>query len=218
MNRSAAIFGSTGLVGKHLLKVLAESKNYGKVYAYSRKPLTNLADKFSWVEITDDFTVPAGADDVFVCLGTTMKKAGSKKAFWKVDYELVVTIAQRAKMAGGSRLIVISSIGANPKSLSFYQRTKGEMEEMVKSMGFELCAIVRPSLLLGKRDEFRFVERLGILFYKAFGFILTGPFRKYRGIDAIDVAKSMASLASSSSGVIVVESNILKQIADVYQP
>ncbi|MGE0076304.1 MAG: NAD(P)H-binding protein [Bacteroidales bacterium] len=217
MERVAAVFGSSGLIGNQLLQVLSENKNYIKVLAYMRKPASNLPTKVSVVELSESFTIPSDVDDVYVCIGTTMKKAGSKEAFRKVDYELVNTIAQRAKEAGVKRLLVVSSIGANNKSSNFYLRTKGEMEEIVKTYGFTLCGIVRPSLLFGNRAEFRFGEKLGIFFYKIFGFIFVGPLRRYRGIQAIDVAKSMVMLALSSSGTITVESNVLKQMADVYK-
>lgn len=217
MERIAAVFGSTGLIGNQLLQLLSDNKNYIKVLAYMRKPSSNLPVKVSTVELTNDFALPADVDDVYVCIGTTMKKAGSKEAFLKVDFELVQTIAQRAMEARAKRLLVVSSIGANAESSNFYLRTKGQMEEAIKKVGFTLCGIVRPSLLLGKRDEFRFGEKFGVFFYKVFGFIFVGPLRKYKGIYAVDVAKSMVMLALSSSGTITVESNVLKQMADVYK-
>lgn len=217
MERTAAVFGSTGLVGTHLLQILSENKNYIGVHAYMRNPSGNHPVKIKSVEFKSDFTIPAEVDDVYVCLGTTMKKAGSKVAFRKVDVDLVVAIAQKAKDVGVKRIIVISSIGADAKSSNFYLRTKGQMEEAVKAIGFDLCAIVRPSMLLGKRNEFRFAERVGIFLYRVFGFIFAGPLRKYKGINADDVAKSMVMLALTSTGIITVESNILKQMADVYR-
>ncbi|MCB8963907.1 MAG: NAD(P)H-binding protein [Bacteroidales bacterium] len=217
MEKVAAVFGSTGLVGNQLIHLLSDNKNYIKVLAYMRKPVSNLPVKIISTELTDSFAIPADVDDVYVCIGTTMRKAGSKEAFQKVDFELVRSVAQRAKDAGVKRLLVVSSIGANVDSSNFYLRTKGQMEEAVKQLGFTLCGIVRPSLLLGKRDEFRFGEKLGVFFYKLFGFIFVGPLRKYRGIYAVDVAKSMVMLALSSTGAITVESNVLKQMSDVYK-
>mgnify|MGYP000867234775 FL=1 len=144
MERVAAVFGSTGLIGNQLLQLLSDNKNYIKVLAYMRKPASNLPVKVSAVELTNDFALPADVDDVYVCIGTTMKKAGSKEAFLKVDFELVQTIALRAKAVGAKRLLVVSSIGANAESSNFYLRTKGQMEEAVKQYGFALCGIVRP--------------------------------------------------------------------------
>lgn len=219
MNRNAIVFGSTGLVGSNLIRLLDENKNYAEIYAYSRNAQSSAQfKKLKFIELQKDFTIGSDIDDVFICLGTTMKKAGSKSAFRAVDYELVVEVAQKAHASGAKRLIVISSIGANPQSRNFYLRTKGEMEEAIKSLKFELIAFVRPSLLLGKRKEFRFAEKMGIWLYRIFRFIFVGPLRRYRGIEATDVAKAMIQLALTAKGTITVESEVLKQIADVYKP
>lgn len=219
MNRNAIVFGSTGLVGSNLIRLLDENKNYAEINAYSRNAQSSAQfQKLKFIELQKDFTIGSDIDDVFICLGTTMKKAGSKSAFRAVDYKLVVEVAQKAHAAGVKRLIVISSIGANPQSRNFYLRTKGEMEEAIKSINFELIAFVRPSLLLGKRIEFRFGEKLGIWLYRIFRFIFVGPLKKFRGIEAEDVAKAMIQLALTAKGTITVESEVLKQIADVYKP
>ncbi len=216
MTRNAIVFGGSGLVGKALIKLLSENRNYTKVIAYFRHKPENLPVKIQSKPITDDVTINPQVDDVFICLGTTMRKAGSKDAFRKVDFEMVVELAEKAQRARAQRLVVISSIGANPKSRNFYLRTKGQLEEKVKQLNYELCAIIRPSLLLGHRNEFRLGERLSIWLYRIFRFTFVGPLRRYRGIDATDVAKAMISLALSAKGCITVESETLKQIAEVY--
>lgn len=217
--RTAAVFGSTGLVGTNLIGLLDESKIYREVYAFRRNAnVVNPYKKVKFLEFDKNFSISVTTDDIFICLGTTMKKAGSKEAFRAVDFDLVVEIARRAHLTGVKRIVVISSIGANPKAGNFYLRTKGEMEEELKKFDFDLVAIVRPSILLGKRVEFRLGESLGIWFFKAFGFIFVGPLRRYRGIDASDVAKAMVQLALTAKGKITVESEVLKQIADVYKP
>ncbi|QKG80134.1 NAD(P)H-binding protein [Tenuifilum thalassicum] len=218
MQRKAAVFGSTGLIGSNLVQLLDDNKNYSEVFAYLRKlELSNSFNKVKFVEFNKDFTIGEGVDDVYICLGTTMKKVGSKEAFKAVDMDLVVDVASKAYDAGVKRLLVVSSIGANPNSSNFYLQTKGEMEEKVKSFNFELVAVVRPSMLLGERKEFRLAESIGIWFFRIFKFIFVGPFRRYRGIEALDVAKAMIQLALTSNGKIIVESEVLKQIADVYQ-
>jgi len=146
-----------------------------------------------------------------------MKKAGSKEAFIKVDHDLVVQIADKSKKVGVKKLVVVSSIGANPDSSNFYLNVKGKMEEAVKRIDFEYVGIVRPSMLLGDRKEFRFGEKIGIIVFSILNFIFIGPLRKYRGILASDVAKSMILLALNGSGKVTVESNILKAIADEYK-
>ncbi|MEW5844847.1 MAG: NAD(P)H-binding protein [Bacteroidota bacterium] len=219
INRSAAVFGSTGLVGSYLLSLLDENKNYNEIYAYRRNADDrNAFNKVKLVDFNNDFSIAPNIDDVFISLGTTMKKAGSKEAFKAVDFNLVVEVARKAYLAGVKRIIVVSSIGANPGVRNFYLRTKGEMEEELRKFDFELVAIARPSILLGKRNEFRFGESFGIWFFRAFRFIFVGPLRRYRGIDAKDVAKAMIQLALTAKGKIAVESEVLKQIADVYNP
>lgn len=219
IRRNAAVFGSTGLVGSNLLSLLDENKNYNMILAYRRNAYGETAfQKVKFVEFSNDFSIPPNTDDVFISLGTTMKKAGSKNAFKAVDFDLVVEVARKAYHAGVKRIIVVSSIGANSSSSNFYLRTKGEMEEELKKFDFELVAFVRPSILLGKRNEFRLGESFGIWFFRVFRFIFVGPLRRYRGIDANDVAKAMIQLALTAKGKITVESEVLKQIADVYYP
>lgn len=216
--RTATIFGTTGLIGNHLVKLLSSHKEYQKIYSYARRKPETLLEKVEHIDFSlDSLKICNDVDDVFVCLGTTMKKAGSKEAFRKVDYEMVVEIAKQSKSVQVKRFIVVSSIGADPSTGNFYLKTKGQMEEEIKKLNFEYCGIVRPSLLLGKRNEFRFGEKVGIFLYKIFSFIFVGPLKKYKGINAEDVAKSMIMLAQNGKGIITVESNILKQIADEYR-
>jgi len=216
--RTAAVFGTTGLIGDHLCQLLTQNAEYGKVYAYARKNPETLLNKIEHVAFDpSQIKIPNGIDDVFVCLGSTMKKSGSKEAFRKVDYEMVVEIAKQAKASSVKHFIVISSIGADPSSNNFYLKTKGDMEEAVKQFDFEYCGILRPSLLLGNRKEFRFAEKTGIILFKLFSFIFVGPIRKYRGIKAEDVAKGMIMLAKSGIGKVTIESNIIKRIADEYE-
>jgi len=215
--KRAAVFGGTGLIGSHLIRLLSKHNNYQKIYLFARKKTELFSNKVEHIDLSiDTLNIPEGIDDVFVCLGTTMKKAGSKEAFLKVDYEMVVEIAKQSKLSKVKHFIVVSSLGADPLSNNFYLQTKGRMEDAVKQFEFDYCGIVRPSLLLGNRNEFRFGEKLGIVFFKIFSFIFVGPIKKYKGIYAEDVAKGMIMLAQSGIGEITVESNIIKQIADEY--
>jgi uncharacterized protein YbjT (DUF2867 family) len=145
-----------------------------------------------------------------------MKKAGTKEKFIRVDLEMVVEIAKHSKNEMVKHFVVVSSLGADPSSNNFYLKTKGRMEEAVKHFDFDYCAIVRPSLLLGNRSEFRLGEKMAMMFFQIFSFIFVGPIKKYRGIYASDVAKGMIMLAQSELGKITVESNFIKQIADEY--
>ncbi len=215
--RTAAVFGTTGLIGSHLVQLLSQHKDYQKVLSFARRKAESLPNKVEHIDFNpESISIPNGIDDVFICLGTTMKNAGSKEAFLKVDYEMVVEIAKQAKISNVKRIVVVSSLGAEPESNNFYLQTKGKMEEAVKQFEFEYCGIVRPSLLLGNRKEFRFGEKIAIVLFKIFSFIFVGPIKNYKGIYAEDVAKSMIMLAQNGKGIITVESIILKKIADEY--
>ncbi len=215
--RTAAVFGSSGLVGNYLVQLLSQHMDYSKIYSYARRKPELFLNKIEHIDFNpESFSIPNEVDDVFVCLGTTMKKAGSKDAFKKVDYEMVIEIAKQSRLSKAKRFIVVSSIGADPSTGNFYLRTKGQMEDEVKKIGFDYCGIVRPSLLLGSRKEFRFAEKISIAVFKFLSFIFVGPLRKYKGINGEDVAKSMIMLAQNGSGIVTVESNILKKIAEEY--
>jgi len=170
--RTAAVFGSSGLIGSHLIDLLSANSNYQKVFSFARRKPVTLPSKTEHIDfLADSFSIPMGVDDVYICLGTTMKKAGSKEAFIKVDHDLVLQIAEKVKSVGVKKLLIVSSIGADPDSSNFYLKVKGEMEEAVKKIDFEYIGIVRPSMLLGDRKEFRFGERIGIIVFSIFRFI-----------------------------------------------
>jgi uncharacterized protein YbjT (DUF2867 family) len=212
---TAAIFGSTGLVGQQIVEQLSGRQEFNGFVAFGRRRPDWLPANVEFKNFSpSDVQLNGETTHAFCALGTTMKKAGSKKAFLDVDLHSVVSAAEAAKSAGAKCFAVVSSIGANPKSGNFYLRTKGEMEEALKALNFEKLIIARPSLLLGNRTEKRFGERVGIILYKVFRFMFVGSLRKYKGIEASDVARAMIKLAlNDQKGVIVVESDKLKEIA-----
>lgn len=213
----AAIIGATGLVGSNLLGLLIGNNKYEETSIITRTVPNDLPKKVKHIPLNKgNYTFPANVDTAFCCLGTTIKKAGSKEAFLKVDLELVIDFAKKAKEAGVKQFAVVSSIGANAKSKNFYLNTKGKVEEQLKSIGFERLVIVQPSLLLGKRNEKRFGEDVGKALYSVFKFIFNGPLRKYRGIQAYDVAKAMIVLVEQGSGTITAESNALQLFCKEY--
>ena len=200
--RTALIAGSTGLIGGLLLDLLIHDEGYKKVIALTRKSLPITASKLqnivvnfgSLAEYRDQMKV----DDVFCCLGTTMKHAGSREAFKKVDYAYPLELAALSSSQGVERFLLVSALGAKKTSPVFYNRVKGEIEEAVAKLDFSTLHIFRPSLLLGPRKEKRTGEDAMKKFYKVFGFIFSGPFKKYQAIDAVKVARAMLYFAKES--------------------
>ena len=200
---TSIVTGSTGLVGKNVLNEL--SINGNKVVALSRKPITDLPKNVETLEIDFDTFVIDGklppCINIFICLGTTIKAAGSKDNFKKVDLDYNVSIAKKAKEAGASTLILISSIGASSSSNNFYLKTKGELEEAIQELDFKVVNIFRPSFLVGQRSEKRFAEGVVLKFAKIMDFFLIGSASKYRSVKVELLAKTMVSKIDSKPGV-----------------
>jgi uncharacterized protein YbjT (DUF2867 family) len=135
------------------------------------------------------------ADDVFCCLGTTIRQAGSQAAFRRVDHDFVVGVARAGLRAGATQFLLVSAIGADPASRIFYSRVKGEAEAAVRQLPYRSVQIFRPSLLLGQRAEFRFGERVAMLAAPVMPLLLPGPLRRYRPIRAETVARAMLRIA-----------------------
>ncbi len=208
MKKTAAVFGSTGLVGKTLVKELRNHPDFDKIYCYARKPSMFMAENTEFRPFeTDNFSIEADIDVIFCALGTTIKKAGSKEAFREVDLLAVKRIAEQAHKAGIKQMIVVSSMGAKANSNNFYLRTKGQMEEEVKNTGISHIVFIRPSLLLGKRDEKRTAEMIGKTVIKPFSWLMVGPLKQYRPVKAADVAKAMITAASQPQDKVVVIEN-----------
>lgn len=217
-HKIAIVFGATGLVGSVLLKQLCESPVYSEVVTFSRKSLSfnhpKIKEVFNYFTDLTSIKNSLHGDDLFCCLGTTIKKAGSQENFKKIDFELPVQLAKMAEENKIKGFFVVSSIGADPKSSNFYLRTKGEMEKEVLDCNIPKIAIVRPSMLLGKRDEFRFGEEIGKMLMKTFSIFVTGRFRKYRAIQAETVARAMIVIANDdNSDQDIYESDELIEIA-----
>lgn len=209
--KTAVLFGATGLTGNLVLGILAKDERYEKIRVFTRSELSVNSDKIE-VIVTDLENLDSLADnikghDLFCCLGTTIKKAGSKENFRKVDFEFPVKIAEIASKNEVPNFILISSIGADPQSSNFYLKTKGEAEEAIQKSGFKKLVILRPSMLLGKRKEFRLLEEAGKLVMLPLKFILKGRLRKYRAIDAERVAKAMVKFANITTSKKIFESH-----------
>jgi len=199
MSGASLVIGSTGLIGKKLIFELA--KKDSEVIAIARRPISNLPKNVSLLNINfDDFlengSLPS-CDHIYICLGTTIKKAGSQSEFKKVDFDYCVFFAKKAREAGATKISLVSSVGANPYVKNFYLKTKGEVEEEIKKIDFHYINIFRPSLLLGSREENRFLEKIGQNLSPFINLFLIGFLRKYRSIKSSNVAYCMANYKQS---------------------
>ncbi|HWG91821.1 MAG TPA: oxidoreductase [Candidatus Thermoplasmatota archaeon] len=202
--RTALLVGATGLVGGHLLRRLLADDAYGRVIAIVRRPLEVKHPKLhmhvlDFDKLPHDFPAEA-VDDVFIALGTTIKKAGTQEAFRKVDHTYVVETARAARGKGAKQALVVSAVDADPASRIFYNRVKGETETALRSLGYPALHLFRPSILLGEREELRPGERAGIIGAKLLRPLLVGKLRKYRGTPADGLAAAMIHVAKRGEG------------------
>lgn len=210
MERSILVIGATGAVGQQVLERVIASPVYSHVVVLTRREIPSLQEVTKVEQHVVDFDDLASykeviqADDVFCALGTTHKKAGSKEAFFRIDHDYPLEVARIAKDNGAKRYILISSLGANPKGPGNYLRTKGLLEQDLKALGFHHLVIMRPSLLLGGREEARIGEDLGKVFDRLFGWMLP---RRYRGIEITAIAARVVQIAKEQGeGLTILES------------
>jgi uncharacterized protein YbjT (DUF2867 family) len=199
-SKIALVLGATGLVGKELIELLTTDSWYHSIIIINRRKVGYSHPKIQERVIDFDFIdseiKQISATDVFCCIGTTIKKAGSKEAFRKVDFDIPVAFGKIAEKSGVKSYTVVSSMGANSASSNFYSSVKGEMENQLLHLLIPNLTIVRPSLLLGDRDEKRFGEDIAKGIFSIIGFLMIGPLKKYKPISAKQVAKAMLYYAS----------------------
>lgn len=215
MKKTALLAGATGLVGKQLLKLLIESPNYEEIIIISRRTINNSHPKAKVIvcdfDQLDNLKIEAGIDECFCTLGTTQKKSG-KEGLKKVDFDYVVKLAGLCKKNKIDKFLVISSLGANQKSMFFYMRTKGQMEEAIKASGIKTVYILRPSLITGKRNEFRLSESIGATIYRLIDWMIVGTMKKIKAVSAEKIASCMIHMAKiTQTGNFIVESDQIQK-------
>lgn len=216
--KTALLFGATGLVGGRLLYYLLEDERYQRVVIAVRRPLNIKHPKLEqkiidFSSLSEDPSL-FQADDVYCCLGTTIKKAKTQEVFIQVDKTYPLQIAKLTQRAGAHQFHIVTALGADPRSSIFYSRVKGEVEQELRALELPSLLIYRPSLLLGDRMEFRMGEWMASIASKVFGFAMVGPLARYRANDAGHVAKAMQLTSHQPlSGVRVIESAEIRRIA-----
>lgn len=216
----AVIVGASGLIGEHLLQMLLASSKYTSVTALTRRPLNITHRKLVQVvidfnQLNDELAKHCNknahqpfAEHIFCTLGSTINKAGSKQAFYQIDHDYPLAIAKYFHQQGASLFTFVSAIGANENSPYFYNQVKGEIENSLKMIAYPHLGIFRPSMLTGKRREFRLAEQLGTVLMKALAIVIP---KKYRVISADKVATAMLKFANQpKQGTMIIESDQLQ--------
>lgn len=215
--KTAILIGATGLVGGHCLRELLASPAYDKVIAVTRRPLKLRHEKLQTIEIPFDQLGEAladiKADDAFCCLGTTIRQAGTKAEFHKVDYGYAYEFAHRMQANGAGHFLLVSALGARAGSPVFYNRVKGTLENDIRSLGFSCLTIFQPSFLLGDRAEARIGEALGARLSTLIAPLLRGPLRAAHPVKGSDLAAAMVAAAlSGGKGVRICRYNEIQAL------
>lgn len=193
--KTAVLAGASGLIGKQLMYKLLESAFYQKVIVLARKEIPIKHPKIEQIILDFDqmprYQEQLKGDDFFCCLGTTMKNAGSKEAFYKVDYTYCLELGKIASQNHAKSFNLVSVIGADTNSSIYYSIVKGKLEKALEELHFSQLNIFRPSILAGNRFEFRLGEKIGIGIAQVISPLLLGSLRKYKPIHAAQVANAM---------------------------
>lgn len=217
MKQKAILLGASGLIGSHLLKLLLGSPAYGEVKVYVRKTLPinhpklkQLVTDFENLNLLNEEII---GNIIFCCLGSTKSKTPNLKDYRKVDYDIPLHFAEQALLKNAQQYHLISAIGANSQSANFYSKMKGEIEEAIKTLEYETIHIYQPSFLKGNRKENRPIEKIMLPIMRLLDIALVGPLKKYRSIDAADVAKAMFNESiKNKRGIFVHNSEQIKRL------
>ena len=214
--KTALIFGSSGLIGNHLLELILKDNNYIKIKLFVRSDLTDVNSKieiiktdFNNIENHKDKIV---GDDCFFCIGTTRKNTPDKNEYIKIEYNLPIEVAKIAKSNSINNFIYISSLGANPNAASLYLKNKGQTEQELIKLNFMNLSILRPSILLGNRKENRVGEKIGIFAMKTLSPLFLGNMKKYKPIKVEYVSKAMLQVAQKDYQKNIFESDEIVKI------
>ncbi len=217
--KTALLFGSSGLIGGHLLNQLIASNNYSKVKLFVRSvPIIN-DPKVEIIKTDfnnlDNYKEDIKGDDCFFCIGTTKKNSPDKSEYRRVELDVPKQIAKIAKLNLINSFVFVSSGFADPKNSGDYLKFKGEVEQELKRLNFTKLGLLRPSFLLGDRKEKRIGEKIGILIFKLLSPLFMGPLKKMKPIHSEKVAKAMIKICNSELEQVVFESNEIVEIAKV---
>lgn len=216
---TALLLGATGLVGSHVLPLLVADDRWTRVVTLGRRPMDALAAKH--VHHTLDLDRMAAqpelfaCDDLFCALGTTAKQTPDEAAYRRIDHDYPLEAARLAHANGATQYLLVSSLGASPRSRLFYTRLKGEVEKAVGAIGFESLSLFRPSQLTGERKEARRGEAQALAVLRVLRPLLIGPLRRYRPTPAEALARVMVDVAAARPpGRHVLEADVILRRAN----
>ena len=214
--KTALVFGSSGLVGSHVLDQLINNNNYNKIKIFVRSIPSDINEKVEVIDTDfinlDPIKSYINGDDCFFSIGTTKKNTPNKMEYRRVEYNIPIEIAQIAKKNLVKNFSYVSSGYADSNHSSTYLKNKGEVELFLQNLKFSKLAIMRPSFLLGNRKEFRIGETIGSIALKALSPILLGKIKKIRPIKAEIVAKAMIKALNTDNNQVIFESDQIEEI------
>lgn len=213
--KTVAILGATGLTGGYLLELLLAEPSFSMIKLLTRRPVekTHPKAEIKLVDFSDQESIKLaleGTDIIFCCIGTTMQKVKGNKALYRsIDFDIPVHAARLGKETGCDSFVYMSSIGADSKSKNFYLQLKGETEKALQTVGFRSLYIMRPSLLIGERKEFRLAEKLSAVIMSPLSFLIPA---KYRPVKSTTVAKAMINAAKENKpGISILENKAIQE-------
>jgi len=214
--KTALVFGSSGLVGGHLLNQLIENDNYNKIKIFVRSEPKNHNPKVEIIKTDfnnlENHKEDIKGDDCFFCIGTTKQNSPDKNEYRRVELDIPKEIAQITKSNSLNSFVFVSSGFADPKNSGDYLKFKGQVEEELKKLSFQKLGIVRPSFLLGDRKEKRIGEKIGILIFKLLSPLFVGPLKKMKPIHSEKVAKAMINICNNEYSKVIFESNEIVEL------
>ena len=206
------LLGATGLVGREILRLLSTDPTVDRIVVLARRPFKAPDDPKVRVDVVDFDALESrgelfAVDQIFCALGTTIKQAGSQPAFRRVDVEYPLIAARLGVEHGATHYLVVTAVGASATSRVFYSRVKGELEDALRTLSYRSITVVRPSLLMGDRDEHRLGEELG----KRLGWLAPA---RYRPVSAAAVAFALVTAARENRpGMRIIESEEIRRLA-----